>query len=80
MSTNLNLLGKGIKYLSLLLFFYIASPIMLTVSFKALKNYKDTPQEYLSYILLGIAILLVIFSIYFSFKTFKILLRAIFNN
>ncbi|WP_237588712.1 DUF6095 family protein [Polaribacter sargassicola] len=80
MSTNLNLLGKGIKYLSLLLILYIASPIVLTVGFKALKNYKDTPEEYISYIILSIAVLLVIFSIYFSFKTFKILLRAIFNN
>ncbi|WP_405605989.1 DUF6095 family protein [Polaribacter sp. Asnod1-A03] len=80
MSTNVNLLGKGIKYLSLLLLLFIASPVTLTIGFKALKNYKDTSQEYLSYLILAIAVILVIFTIYFSFKTFKILLRAIFNN
>lgn len=80
MSTNLNLLGKGLKYLALLIFLFIASPITLTIGFKALKKFKDTPQEYQSYLILFAAAILIVFTIYFAFKTFNTLLKAIFNN
>ncbi len=80
MSTNINLLGKGLKYLALLLLLFIASPISLTVGFKALKKIENTPKEMLSYLILGAAAVLIIFTIFFAFKTFKILLNAIFNN
>ncbi|QTD37711.1 hypothetical protein JL193_16890 [Polaribacter batillariae] len=80
MSTNVNLLGKGFKYLAILVFLFIASPIALTMSFKALKKFENTANESLSYIILPIAGILVIFTIYFAFKTFKILLKAIFNK
>ena len=80
MSTNLNLLGKGLKYLSLLIFLFIASPVTLTIAFKALKKYDDTPDEYISYLLILAAAILIIFTIYFAFKTFNTLLKAIFNN
>ena len=53
MSTNINLLGKGLKYLALLLLLFIASPISLTVGFKALKKFENTPKEMLSYLILG---------------------------
>ncbi|PQJ72326.1 MULTISPECIES: DUF6095 family protein [Polaribacter] len=80
MSTNLNLLGKGLKYLGLLIFLFIASPITLTMGFKALKKFNNTPQEYVAYLILLAAAILIIFTIYFAFKTFNILLKAIFNN
>jgi hypothetical protein len=80
MSTNVNLLGKGLKYLGLLVFLFIASPISLTMGFKALKKFENTPKEYLSYIIISAAGILIIFTIFFGFKTFKILLKAIFNN
>jgi hypothetical protein len=80
MSTDLNLLGKGLKYLGFLVMLFIASPITLTVGFKALKKFDNTPQEFLSYIILIVAGFLMVFTIYFAFKTFKILLKAIFNN
>ncbi|QNM86824.1 hypothetical protein H9W90_06860 [Polaribacter pectinis] len=80
MSTDLNLLGKGLKYLGLLVFLFIASPITLTMGFKALKKFENTPKEYISYILLTVAVILIIFSIFFAFRTFKILLNALFNN
>ncbi|AUC86574.1 hypothetical protein CW731_15355 [Polaribacter sp. ALD11] len=80
MSTNVNLLGKGLKYLSLLIFLFIASPVSLTMGFKALKKFKDTPKEILSYVIIIAAGILIIFTIYFAFKTFQILLKAIFNN
>ena len=80
MSTNINLLGKGLKHLAVLLLLFIASPILLTVGFKALKKLENTPKEVFSYFILGAAAVLTIFTIFFAFKTFKILLNAIFNN
>lgn len=80
MSTNLNLLGKGLTNLGILVFLFIASPITLTMGFKALKKFENTANEYLSYILLLTASVLIIFTIYFAFKTFNILLKALFNN
>jgi uncharacterized membrane protein len=80
MSTNVNLLSKGLKYLGILVILFIASPISLTMSFKALKKFENTPKEMLSYTLVIAAGILIIFTIFFAFKTFKILLKAIFNN
>ena len=80
MSTNVNLLGKGLQYLGILVLLFIASPITLTMGFKALKKFENTPKEYLSYVILSIAALLIIFTIYFAFKTFSTLLKAIFNT
>lgn len=80
MSTDVNLLSKGLKYLGILVFLFIASPITLTMGFKALKKFNDTPKEFISFIILIIAALLILFTIYFAFKTFKILLKALFNN
>jgi uncharacterized membrane protein len=80
MSTNVNLLSKGLKYLGILVILFIASPISLTMGFKALKKFENTPKEMLSYTLVIAAGILIIFTIFFAFKTFKILLKAIFNN
>jgi len=80
MSTNINLLSKGLKYLGILVILFIASPISLTMGFKALKRFENTPKEMLSYTLVIAAGVLTIFTIFFAFKTFKILLKAIFNN
>ena len=71
MSTNVDLLGKGLKYLGILVFLFIASPITLTMGFKALKKFENTPKEYISYIILLVAGCLIIFTIYFAFKPFK---------
>tara|TARA_B100001059_G_scaffold136139_1_gene136476 strand:- start:327 stop:569 length:243 start_codon:yes stop_codon:yes gene_type:complete len=80
MSINVNLLGKGLKYLVILIFLFIISPISLTIGFKALKKFDNTPKEFLSYIILFTAGIITIFTIYFAFKTFKILLKALFND
>lgn len=80
MSTDVNLLGKGLKYLGLLLFLFIASPISLTMGFKALKKFENTPKEYISYLILGLAIVLTIFTIYFAFKAFKTIQDAFFSK
>ncbi|TXD46521.1 DUF6095 family protein [Polaribacter sp. IC073] len=80
MGTNVNLLAKGLKYLGILVFLFIASPISLTMGFKALKKFENTPKEMLSYVIIAAAGILIIFTVFFAFKTFQILLKAIFNN
>ncbi|MBU3010084.1 hypothetical protein KO506_01545 [Polaribacter vadi] len=80
MSTDVNLLGKGLKYLGILIFLFIAAPISLTMGFKALKKFENTPNAYLSYLILLLAIVLTFFAIYFAFKTFKTIQRALFNK
>jgi ABC-type multidrug transport system permease subunit len=80
MSTNINLLSKGLKYLGILVILFIVSPVSLTIGFKALKKFENTPNEMLSYTIVIAAGALLIFTILFAFKTFKILLKAIFNN
>jgi zinc transporter ZupT len=80
MSTNVNLLGKGLKYLGVLVFLFIAAPVSLTMGFKALKKFKDTPNEFLSYLIVAAAGILIVFTIFFAFKTFRILLKAIFSS
>jgi hypothetical protein len=80
MSTDVNLLGKGLIRLGILVFLFIVSPVTLTMGFKALKKFENTSKEFLSYIILFIAAILIIFTIYFAFKTFQILLKSLFNN
>ena len=80
MSTDLKLLGKGLKNLGFLIFLFILSPISLTMGFKAIKKYTESPQIYMAYGILCIGIILIIFTIFFAFRTFKILLNALFKD
>jgi len=76
MSTNVNLLGKGLKNLAILVFLFIASPITLTIGFKAIDKFENI----WSYLIIVFAGVLIIFTIFFAFKTFKTLLKAFFND
>lgn len=80
MSTDVNLLGKGLIKLGILVFLFIASPIVLTMGFKALDKFTETPKLYFAYLIIVIGFSLLIYTIYFAYKTFQILLKAIFNN
>ena len=80
MSTDLNLLGKALIRLGILLLLFIAAPILLTMGFKALDKFIETPEIYLAYLLIFVGAALVLFAIYFAFKTFKVLQDAIFNT
>jgi len=79
MATNTTLLAKGLRNLGFLVLLFIASPIALTISYKALESYADD-KLYIAYILLVFSALLMFFTFYFAFKTFKILLNAIFDS
>jgi len=80
MNTDTNLLGKALIRLGVLILLFIASPIVITMSFKALDKFNETPQIYFAYALIIVGFLLICYTIYFAFKTFGILQKAIFNN
>ena len=80
MSTDVNLLGKALKQLGFLVLLFILSPITLTMGFKALKKFSETPKLFIAYIILGFGFLLIFFTIFFAFKVFKNLLNAFFNK
>ena len=78
MATNTTLLAKGLRNLGFLVLLFIAAPISLTMSFKAINIFEGW-KIYIAYSFLVVSILLIFFTIYFAFKTFKILLDALFN-
>lgn len=80
MSTDTNLLGKGLIRLGILVFLFIASPVTITMGFKAFERYAETPKIYLAYIILAVGCILLIYTMFFAFKTFGVLQKAIFND
>lgn len=71
---------KPIKRFLILLSLFIISPILLSIAFKALKIYKTSPENLIAYGLLVIGAVLIIYTVYFGFRTFKILLDTLFNK
>ena len=80
MNTDTNLLGKALIRLGFLILLFIISPIVITMSFKAIAKFTETPQLYFAYAFMIVGFLLIFFTIYFAFKTFEILQKAIFTN
>lgn len=80
MSISKSLLAKGFKQLLFLIPLFILSPILLTIAFRALKKFTESPQIYIAYAFLVFSILLILFSLYFAFKTFGTILNAFFNK
>ncbi|MDA9339681.1 DUF6095 family protein [Polaribacter sp.] len=80
MSTDVNLLGKALIRLAILVFLFVISPISLTIAFKAIKLYTEGLAYWLSIIFLISAGCLLIFTIFFAFKTFSKISKAIFNK
>ena len=80
MGTNFTILGKGLKQLGLLVFLLIASPILLSMAFKAIRIFKEGIQYAFSIAFLVVAGLLILFTIFFAFKTFRTILSSIFQE
>jgi len=80
MSTDLNVLGKGLKRLGILVLLLIVSPLVLTMAFKALKKFTESPEIFIAYLLIALGGALIIFTIVFAFKTFRVLLNAFFQD
>ena len=79
MSTNTNLLAKGVKRLLILLLFMVVTPITLNIGFKALNKYPDE-SIWIAYVILVVGFALILGTIAFGIKTFKIILDALFNS
>ena len=80
MSTDVNLLGKALIRLGILILLFIISPISLTIAFKAIKRYPEGFAHVLASLSLLLAGSLLIFTIYFAFKTFLKISEAIFKK
>lgn len=77
---NSPLLGKGFKYLGITLLLFIVAPILLTMAYKAIQVYPSGFKYILALVFLVFCIGLLLYAVYFGFKTFKILLDAIFDK
>ena len=80
MAKDQDLEAKCFRKLLILVGLLIASPLLLTVSFKALKLYKEGSLFYISIAGVVLSSILIFFTLYFAFKTFKILLDALFSD
>ena len=80
MGTNFNILGKGLKQLGLLVFLLIASPILLSMAFKAIRIFKDGIQYAFSIPFLIVSGLLILFTIFYAFRTFRTILSSLFQE
>ena len=80
MSTDTNLLGKGLIRLGVLVLLFIISPVTITMGFKAINAFTDAPKSYLAYALVFVGFTILFYTIYFAFKTFKIIGNALFNK
>ena len=78
MPINQDLAAKGFSKLLILLGLLIASPLLLTISFKALKIYKEGYLFYISVTGIVLSSILTFFTLFFAFKTFKTLMDALF--
>ncbi|MFY0629301.1 MAG: hypothetical protein JXR05_02900 [Flavobacteriaceae bacterium] len=77
---NTDLLGKGFKRLLILLLLFIASPIFLSISFKALRIYKKGTPYFFSLVSIVLCSILILYTVYFAFKTFRIILDSLFSE
>ena len=77
---NVDRLATALKRLAILILLFIASPVLLTMAFKAIKRYQEGFEYWLSHLFLVSAGLLIIFTIYFAFKTFGTISKAIFQK
>jgi len=69
-----------VRHFLILLGLLILSPILLSLGFKSLKTYTELPKSLISYSLLTIGILLILFTIYFGFKTIRLFLDTLFRK
>ncbi|MGB1168876.1 MAG: DUF6095 family protein [Flavobacteriaceae bacterium] len=80
MPINQDLAAKGFRKLLILLVLLIASPLLLTTSFKAIKVYGEGYLYYVSITGIVLSSMLTFFTLFFAFKTFKTLLEALFSE
>lgn len=80
MGTNFNTLGKGLKQLGVLVILLITSPILLSMAFKAISIYKEGSQYWFGIVFLVVSCLLMLFTLFYAFRTFRTLLNSLFQD
>ncbi len=70
---------KLIRKLLVLVLLLIVSPLVLSLAFRVHKIYTDA-SVIIAYLLLLTSLFLILFTVYFGLKTFKLLLSILFNN
>lgn len=71
---------KPIKKFLFLLGLLIISPLVLSIGFKMQRIYTENTGIYLSWGLIILGIILILYTVYFGFKTFQALLNALFRK
>ena len=75
-----NTFDSVIKRFLILLGLLIFSPIVLSFGFKALRIFTENPKKYIAYILLALGGFLILYTVYFGFKTIKAFLDNLFQK
>lgn len=68
-----------IKFL-ILLGLLIISPFVVSIAFKAQRIYTEGIGMYISWVLIALGVSLLLFTVYFGFKTFQSLLKVLFRK
>lgn len=71
---------RNVKRALILLLLLIVSPIILNLAFKALKIFNTSPKIFIAYGLLITGILLILYTVYFGFRTIKGVLDSLFKE
>lgn len=69
-----------VKKFLILLGLLILSPIILSFGFKALRIFTESPKNYIAYVLLVLGIFLILYTVYYGFKTIKTFLDNLFQK
>lgn len=71
---------KPIKKFLILLGLLVLSPLVFAIALKAKRIYTEGIGIYISYILLTLGGFLLVYTVYFGFKTFQSLLNVLFRK
>lgn len=69
-----------VKRFLILLGLLIVSPIVLSFGFKAYRIFTDSPKNILAYVLLFSGAFLILYTVYYGFKTIKVFLDNLFKK
>lgn len=78
--TKTTTFDKIVKRFLILLGLLIISPIVLSFGFKALRIFTESPKNYIAYALLTLGGFLILFTVYYGFKTIKAFLDKLFQK
>ncbi|WP_272149838.1 DUF6095 family protein [Tenacibaculum aiptasiae] len=78
--TKTTTFDKVVKRFLILLGLLIVSPIVLSIGFKALRVFTESPKNYIAYILLTLGGFLILFTVYYGFRTIKAFLDNLFQK